>query len=115
MSEENKTVHIKHPGRVEGGKRSAAMRKLTKLSEDQKEKKRNGDKEIKLIKKDIKIDTDTESKLNSYRIEVLIGIGGLLVAVGALYLQYKNSVKVQQAQVIPQQSINPYPLNYNNF
>jgi hypothetical protein len=114
MADEIKTIEenkVKNAGRVAWGK------KLAKMSKELKEAKKNGDKEIKLIKKDIKIDKDTENKLSSHHIEVMIGIGGLLVAVVTLYLQYK---KVQQPQAPPQappqvQLINPYPYNYNNF
>jgi hypothetical protein len=91
----------KSAGRVAWGK------KLAKMSKELKEAKKNGDNEIKLINKDIKIDRDTKNKLNSHHIEVMIGIGGLLVAIIALYLQYKN----KQPVVI---NNNPQPQVYNN-
>ncbi len=106
MTDENK---VKNAGRVAWGK------KLASMSKELKEKKKNGDKEeLKLIKKDIRIDKDSENKLDLHHIEVMIGIGGLLVAVIALYIQYKNN---KQNNIIPsdkQINNNPY-LNYNNF
>jgi hypothetical protein len=84
MSEENKPI-TKNPVRVAWGKQ------LAKMSKELKEKKKKGDnEEIKLIKRDIKIDRQTENKLNLHHIEVMVGIGGLLVAIFALYMQYKN-------------------------
>jgi hypothetical protein len=74
---------IKNPGRVAWGK------KLAKMSKELKEKKKNA--EMELIQKDIVIDQKVESKLNLHHIEVMIGIGGLLVAAIALYVQCKKS------------------------
>lgn len=75
----------KNPGRVAWGK------KLAQMSKDLKAKKKN--EEINLIETDIKIDKQTEAKLNLHHIEMLIGIGGLAVAVIALYFQYKQTQK----------------------
>ena len=61
----------KHPGRVAWGK------KLAQISKELKEKKKQSTVE-ELIKKDISIDKQTENKLNSHHVEVMIGVGGLL-------------------------------------
>jgi butyrate kinase len=99
---ENKLI-TKNAGRVAWGK------KLAKISKELKEKKKLGNKEeIKLIKKDIAIDKDTENKLNLHHIEAMVGIGGLLVAVIALYMQYKNN-KIQTPVPVPV----PVPINNN--
>jgi hypothetical protein len=47
-----------------------------------------------LIQKDIKIDTETKSTLDLHRVEVIVGIGGLIVAAAALYLNYKSNKSV---------------------
>ena len=85
--EENKPI-TKNPGRVAWGK------KLAKMSKDLKDKKKAGNtEEIKLLKNDIKIDKSTENKLDLHHIEVMVGVGGLLVAAVALYFQFKNNNK----------------------
>lgn len=105
--EESKTI-IKNPGRVAWGK------KLAKMSKELKEKKKAGKtEEIKLIKKDINIDKQIDNKV--YNVEIMIGVGGLLVAIVALYLQYKNNNVVQQVNHSQQQNVNPYLYNCNNF
>ena len=108
--EESKSIP-KNPGRVAWGK------KLAKMSKELKEKKKAGStEEIKLIKKDIKIDKATENKLDLHHIEVMVGVGGLLVAAIALYFQYKNNNKQTIQQQIPHQPINSNPYySYNNF
>lgn len=113
MSEENNEnkVITKNAGRVAWGK------KLAKMSKELKEKKKLDNKdEIKLIKKDISIDKETANKLNLHHIEVMIGIGGLLVAVIALYMQYKNNIKQQVINYKEPQIINtPSVYNYKDF
>jgi len=115
MSEETTNIitndkhKIKNPGRVAWGK------KLAKMSKELKDSKFNNKKEIKLIKKDIAIDKETESKLNLHHIEVMIGIGGLLVAVYTLYLQYKNNkIPVNNNNQTPVISNNQVPVINNN-
>jgi hypothetical protein len=93
--------HVKNPGRVAWGK------KLARMSKELKEKKKaqhgpsrteprpskpNDGQIEELIQKDIKIDTETKSTLDLHRIEVIVGIGGLIVAAAALYLNYKSVV-----------------------
>ena len=64
------------------------------MSTDLKEKKKTGNsEEIKLIKKDIEIDKSTENKLDLHHIEVMVQVGGLLVAAIALYFQLQNNNK----------------------
>lgn len=94
--------HIKNPGRVAWGK------KLARMSKELKEKKKarhvpsarqseivkSSEKIEELIQKDIKIDVETKSTLDLHRIEVIVGIGGLIVAAAALYLNYKSNKSV---------------------
>ena len=90
-------------------------RKLAKMSKELKEKKSGNTEELKLIKKDIKIDKSTDNKLDLHHIEVMVGVGGLLIAAIALYFQFKNNNK-QIILQIPQQPINNNPYySYNNF
>jgi hypothetical protein len=104
--------HVKNPGRVAWGK------KLARMSKELKEKKKaqhapprprpskpNDGQIEELIQKDIKIDTETKSTLDLHRIEVIVGIGGLILAAGALYLNYKQSNNSVKPQPSPVQSI----------
>jgi hypothetical protein len=105
--------HIKNPGRVEWGK------KLARMSKEMKEKKKaqhaptarqseivkSSEKIEELIQKDIKIDTETKSTLDLHRIEVIVGIVGVVLAAGALYLNYKQSNNSVKPQPSPVQSI----------
>ena len=51
------------------------------MSKELKEKKKAGNtEEIKLIKKDVKINKSTENKICLHHIEVMVGVGGLLIA-----------------------------------
>ena len=85
------------------------------MAKDLKEKKKAGNtEEIKLLKKDIKIDKSTENKLNLHHIEDMVGVGGLLVAAIALYFQFKNNNKQQQIRQQPISNNNLY-YNFNNF
>lgn len=74
-----------------------------------------------MIKKDISIDEQTENKLNSHHIEVMVGVGGLLVAVIALYLQYRNNNSdrhITDEQVGPNKQtdqIDHQSIHYNYF
>ena len=85
------------------------------MAKDLKEKKKAGNtEEIKLLKKDIKIDKSTENKLHLHHIEDMVGVGGLLVAAIALYFQFKNNNKQQQIRQQPISNNNLY-YNFNNF
>ncbi len=108
MAEENKS---KNPGRVAWGK------KLAQMTKELKEKKKQGAREeVKLIKKDISIDKQTENKLNSHHIEVMMAVGGLLVAVIALYLQYKNAnSRINTNQVNNNQQVNTDQVKTNQI
>ena len=116
MSEENNNIIIeankltpKNPGRVAYG------RKLATMSKELKEKKAGNTEELKFLKKDIKIDKSTKNKLNLHHIEVMVGVGGLLITAIALYFQFKNNNE-QIIPQIPQQPINNNPYySYNDF
>jgi hypothetical protein len=90
---EDQATPSKNPGRVAWGKKLAMMSKELKEKKkgsNQTKIKLNDEKIEELLQKDIKIDTETKSTLDLHRIQVLVGIGGLIVAAAALYLNYKS-------------------------